>query len=106
MYWEDFIADMCHAMFGFEKPRWHYIPEFGALLDAIGDRQNHAQANRPRLDQRVPESGLTSRLSYAFELCLGRKPTAREKDRLATYFDQQQDWIGISRVLLNLDEFI
>jgi|ERR1035438_4217162 hypothetical protein len=60
MYWEDFIADMCHAMFGFEKPRWHYIPEFGALLDAIGDRQNHAQANRPRLDQRVPESGLTS----------------------------------------------
>jgi hypothetical protein len=33
--WEDFIADTCHAMFGFEKPRWHYIPEFGALLDAI-----------------------------------------------------------------------
>jgi hypothetical protein len=33
--WEDFIADMCHGMFGFEKPRWHYIPEFGALLDAL-----------------------------------------------------------------------
>jgi hypothetical protein len=36
MSWEDFIADTCHAIFGFEKPRWHYIPEFGALLDAIG----------------------------------------------------------------------
>ena len=32
---EDFIADTCHAMFGFEKPRWHYIPDFGALLDAL-----------------------------------------------------------------------
>ena len=35
MSWEDFIADTCHAMFGFEKPRWHYIPEFGALMDAL-----------------------------------------------------------------------
>ncbi len=35
MSWEDFVADTCHAMFGFEKPRWHYIPEFGALLDAM-----------------------------------------------------------------------
>jgi len=35
MSWEDFIADTCHAMFGFEKPRWHYIPELGALLDAV-----------------------------------------------------------------------
>ena len=24
-------------MFGFEKPRWHYIPEFGALVDAMGN---------------------------------------------------------------------
>ena len=35
MSWEDFVADTCHAMFGFEKPHWHYIPEFGALLDAL-----------------------------------------------------------------------
>jgi hypothetical protein len=35
MDWEDFVAETCHAMFGFEKPRWHYIPEFGALLDAL-----------------------------------------------------------------------
>ena len=33
--WEDFIADTCHAMFAFEKPPWHYIPEFGALVDAL-----------------------------------------------------------------------
>jgi hypothetical protein len=37
MSWEDFVADTCHAMFGFEKPRWHYIPEFGALLDAMAN---------------------------------------------------------------------
>jgi hypothetical protein len=24
-------------MFGFEKPRWHYMPEFGALLDALAN---------------------------------------------------------------------
>jgi hypothetical protein len=33
--WEDFVADTCHAMFGFEKPSWHYIPELGAFLDAL-----------------------------------------------------------------------
>jgi hypothetical protein len=35
--WEDFIAETCHAMFGFEKPRWHYMPEFGALIDALAN---------------------------------------------------------------------
>jgi hypothetical protein len=25
---------MCHAMFAFEKPRWHYLPELGALQEA------------------------------------------------------------------------
>jgi hypothetical protein len=35
--WEDFVAETCHAMFGFEKPRWHYMPEFGALLDALAN---------------------------------------------------------------------
>jgi hypothetical protein len=32
--WDDFVHDVCHGMFGFEKPRWHYIPETGALLEA------------------------------------------------------------------------
>jgi hypothetical protein len=35
--WEDFIADTCHAMFAFEKPPWHYMPEFGALMDALAE---------------------------------------------------------------------
>ena len=54
----------------------------------------------------APGSSVDDRLTYAFELCLGRNPTAVEKDRLATYFHQQQDWVGVSRILLNLDEFI
>jgi hypothetical protein len=59
-----------------------------------------------RVDSQAPGVSFSDKLSYAFELCLGRKPTPREKDRLATYFDKQQDWAGISRVLFNLDEFI
>jgi hypothetical protein len=59
-----------------------------------------------RIQQEAPGSSVDDRLTYAFELCLGRKPTAVEKDRLATYFHQQQDWVGVSRILLNLDEFI
>ncbi len=73
------------------------------------------------------------RLNYAYELTLGRRPTAAERTRLAKYFDQQMTafgkspqqakaiypaplqgedpaeaaaWVGVSRVLLNLDEFI
>ncbi|MBC8166038.1 MAG: PSD1 domain-containing protein [Bryobacteraceae bacterium] len=73
------------------------------------------------------------RIDYAFELCLGRKPSSREKQRIKSYFDQQLEilgkdssasaallpappegvdrteaaaWVGVSRVLLNLDEFI
>jgi len=73
------------------------------------------------------------RLSYAFELALSRKPNARELDDLAKYFDAQKAlfekdgkaaglaapyapdgvtrtdlaaWVGVSRVLMNLDEFI
>jgi hypothetical protein len=74
------------------------------------------------------------RLNYAFRLCLARAPTRRERERFARYYQQQQAilashpelrealfgaqdvealdaneaaiWVGISRVLLNLDEFI
>jgi hypothetical protein len=59
-----------------------------------------------RVQQEAPGSSFDDRLNYAFELCLARKPTASEKDRLSTYFHQQQDWTGVSRVLLNLDEFV
>ena len=74
-----------------------------------------------------------SRASYAFELALSRKPNARELNQLTTYFEAQKvlfekdqksmalvapftpegvsrtdmaAWVGLSRVLMNLDEFI
>jgi Protein of unknown function (DUF1553)/Protein of unknown function (DUF1549)/Planctomycete cytochrome C len=73
------------------------------------------------------------RLNYAYEVTLGRQPTAREAERMGAYFDQtsrnlaskpqtvsalfpnriegvpQTDaaaWVELGRVLLNLDEFI
>jgi hypothetical protein len=73
------------------------------------------------------------RIEYAFQLCAGRAPSSREKERLSQYLDQQigifkkdtaaasallpltpegldpvesAAWVGVSRVLLNLDEFI
>ena len=73
------------------------------------------------------------RLHYAFEATLGRVPSAREIERLAAFFDEtmknlrdnpqtvaamlpnrlegvpQLDaaaWVELSRVLLNLDEFV
>jgi hypothetical protein len=56
--WEDFIADTCHAMFGFEKPRWHYIPEFGALVDALAkSAQTLPEARSRFLSGDLPPGG-------------------------------------------------
>ncbi|MBM3739329.1 MAG: DUF1553 domain-containing protein [Acidobacteria bacterium] len=83
------------------------------------------------------ESGGVSfadRMEYAFRLCLARKPTGRESERLLTAYQQQRElfradpaaatkaapavaagqvdpaeaaaWTGMASVLLNLDEFI
>lgn len=78
------------------------------------------------------EAPAPKRLDYAFELCLGRTPSARERERLMRYLDSETTafsadaksagrmepvdvggaageraaWVAISRVLLNLDEFI
>jgi hypothetical protein len=58
MGWEDFIANACHAMFGFEKPRWHYIPEFGALLDATSQAMQTLPEARSRfLSGDLPPGG-------------------------------------------------
>ena len=65
-----------------------------------------ATALAKRVEREAPGPGFEDQLNYAFELCLARPPSARERDRLSTYFHQQQDWVGLSRVLLNLDEFI
>ncbi len=59
-----------------------------------------------RIQQEAPGPNFDDRLNYAFALCLARKPTASERDRMSTYFHRQQDWTGLSRVLMNLDEFV
>ena len=74
------------------------------------------------------------RLSYAYSVCLARPPSGLEKDRLLRYFGERKDalaenpeavqqlflprgvdgvepveaaaWVGVSSILLNLDEFI
>jgi len=59
----------------------------------------------------------SARVTYAYRLCVGRAPGAKEIARLASYFDTQSGirskdpkavdpWVGVSRILLNLDEFI
>ncbi len=82
---------------------------------------------------REAEGGFRERLDYAFGVTLGRPANARETERLGKYFDdtlrglgrqpetvtalfpnrmegvpqlQAAAWVELSRVLLNLDEFI
>jgi cytochrome c553 len=91
-----------------------------------------AQALAARALREAP-ADFQSRLSYAFELVLARKPNAHELESLQKYFDEQKAlfqkddqsmalvapyapegvsrldmaaWAGVSRVLMNLDEFI
>jgi hypothetical protein len=75
-----------------------------------------AQALAWRIGQEAP-AALSERLDYAFLLALGRRPGEKERQRLALYHDQQarifdregsklSPWVGVARVLLNLDEFI
>jgi hypothetical protein len=91
-----------------------------------------AQALAYRLVREAPKD-FRNRLSYAYELALARPPASQETQRLANYFDSEMSsfgkdpkaarelfpapvegvapaeaaaWVGVSRVLLNLDEFI
>ncbi len=67
-----------------------------------------AQALAARLELESP-SEFRPRLEHAFKLVVNRAPTERETTRLAAYYDSQskdQPWVGICRILLNLDEFI
>jgi cytochrome c553 len=90
-----------------------------------------AQALAVRVINEAP-GDVSNKLDYAFELCLGRTPSARERERLTRYFDSEAAafradgkaaaemepvnvgvsadrsaaWVSVSRVLLNLDEFI
>jgi hypothetical protein len=91
-----------------------------------------AQTLAFRVLQAAPDSW-DARLDAAFQFCLGRRPGRLERERLARYFEDQKrilekepesakllaanplpsatpldaaTWVGLSRVLLNLDEFI
>ena len=82
---------------------------------------------------REKQGSIADRIDYAFKLSLSRAPTASEKERLLQYHDQQKkilsrqnesvkalwpigvegtdpaeaaSWVGVSSVLLNLEEFI
>jgi hypothetical protein len=82
---------------------------------------------------REAAGGFRDKLNYAFQVTVGRPPDAHELERLGKYFDEtlrhlgaspqtvaalfpnriegvpQADaaaWVELSRVLLNLDEFI
>jgi hypothetical protein len=58
------------------------------------------------LAKRVENEGGKDPLGYAFELCLGRDPSNAERQRIEQYRTQGGDWMGVSRILLNLDEAI
>ncbi len=48
-------------------------------------------------------------ITYGFQVALNRAPTPAERDRLQNYYKSQSPdvaWLNVSRVLLNLDEFI
>ena len=92
-----------------------------------------AQAFALRILKESPSKAAGDRISFAFRTALGRYPNSREAERLLQYFQQQQAafgkdaklaagllpfvpegtstaegaaWVSVSRVLLNLDEFI
>lgn len=58
------------------------------------------------LAARIQKDGGADPLGYAFELCLARPPSNTERARIEQYRAQGGDWLGVSRILLNLDEVI
>ena len=82
-----------------------------------------AKALAWRLNEEAPGASLAGKLDHAFRLCLGRAPSDKEKSRLERYYEEQARLfaadapkdgsaaplpalVGLSRVLLNLDEFV
>jgi hypothetical protein len=82
---------------------------------------------------RESSANFAGRLDFVFQLCLARKPDAREREWLTEYYEKQKQllekepnsantifpveipgvtsveaaaWAGLCSVLLNLDEFI
>jgi cytochrome c553 len=58
------------------------------------------------LAARIQKEGGADPLGYAFELCVARPPSKTERARIEEYRAHSGDWLGVSRILLNLDELI
>jgi hypothetical protein len=58
------------------------------------------------LAARIQKEGGADPLGFAFNLCVARTPTKTERARIEQYRAQGGDWLGVSRILLNLDELI
>jgi hypothetical protein len=73
------------------------------------------------LSDRPPPASDGERIDHAFLLCLGRRPSDRERATLEDFLRTERsresqgggpqspappEWIGIARILLNLDEFV
>ena len=92
-----------------------------------------AQGLAMRILQEAPGTDFAERLDYAYQLCLSRQPKAWEQEKMLGYLTQQKRlldndpqaiaslfpavlegadrrelaaWVGVSRILINLDEFI
>ena len=92
-----------------------------------------SQALAARVLRETPDQAFNSRLDHAFLLTLSRKPSPSEQKRLSDFYQEQNRklestpemaeklfparlegvnrvetaaWVGLSRILLNLDEFI
>jgi hypothetical protein len=87
-------------------------------LDLLNDPAffEAAQALANRIETEAT-GDFRARLGYAYQTVLNRKPSEKETSRLASYYDTQASirakdpgaiapWVGVSRILLNLDEFI
>jgi mono/diheme cytochrome c family protein len=67
-----------------------------------------------------PPSSDVERIDHAFRLCLGRRPLDRERRALEDFLKTERsgapqgsspsaappEWVGLARILLNLDEFV
>ena len=76
-------------------------PVFVEIADALGKR---ILKEGPADD--------AGRIDFAFQVCFARKPSTTERERLLAYRNglngsaPEKAWMMVSRVLLNLDEFI
>ena len=103
-------------------------------LNLLNDPVFHeaAQSLAVRVYQELPDATFDERLDRVYTLTLGRPASPRERERLAKYFEQQKRilkaegaahemlpfppeksdpveaaaWVGVGRVLMNLDEFV